>query len=134
MINVGKLGRFEFEPGLYVYLGSARGPGGLRARLERHIRGGEKTHWHIDFLRQLAMPIAVFWSTEAAVSECGWRVDVCKLPGAQVSVPGFGAGDCRAGCPAHLVYFAPPENLRQWTDEIKINLSGRPDGQLLRIG
>ncbi|BEP16744.1 GIY-YIG nuclease family protein [Pyrofollis japonicus] len=42
-------------PGLYVYIGSACGPGGLGARLRRHLCGKrKKMHWHID--RLLSLP------------------------------------------------------------------------------
>ncbi|HEX9029228.1 MAG TPA: DUF123 domain-containing protein, partial [Anaerolineales bacterium] len=36
-LGVGRLGRLSFPAGEYLYLGSAGGPGGLRARLGRHI-------------------------------------------------------------------------------------------------
>src|SRR4051812_8195174 len=36
------------QPGVLLYAGSARGPGGLRARLARHQRMDKKPHWHID--------------------------------------------------------------------------------------
>ena len=41
-LKVGNLGEFNLPHGDYVYLGSAFNPGGLRARLGRHIRGGGK--------------------------------------------------------------------------------------------
>ncbi|HIQ09546.1 MAG TPA: DUF123 domain-containing protein, partial [Anaerolineaceae bacterium] len=37
-LRVGALGVWDFPEGVYVYLGSARGPGGIRARLGRHLR------------------------------------------------------------------------------------------------
>ncbi len=39
-------------PGCYAYVGSAWGPGGLEARLGRHLgyRRGKRLHWHIDRL------------------------------------------------------------------------------------
>lgn len=43
--------RLALGPGLYVYIGSACGPGGLRARLSRHLCGRRRRlHWHIDKL------------------------------------------------------------------------------------
>ena len=42
---------FSLKPGIYFYIGSARGPGGLRARLYRHFKNNKnKLFWHIDFL------------------------------------------------------------------------------------
>ncbi len=43
--------RLVLGPGIYVYVGSACGPGGLRARLSRHLCGRRRRlHWHIDRL------------------------------------------------------------------------------------
>ena len=50
-LSIGKLGTFKFPAGEYIYLGSAHGPGGLRARLGRNLRGSGAVHWHIDGLR-----------------------------------------------------------------------------------
>ncbi len=49
----GKLGGrgVELEPGVYAYVGSAFGPGGLAARLRRHLCGARRRlWWHIDRL------------------------------------------------------------------------------------
>lgn len=59
----GKLGGSvrRLAPGLYLYVGSAYGPGGLRARLRRHLEGVRKRlKWHIDYLlaADQATPIA----------------------------------------------------------------------------
>ncbi len=40
--------RYKLEPGYYIYVGSAWGPGGLRSRIARHIKKDKKIHWHID--------------------------------------------------------------------------------------
>ena len=45
--EIGKLGKFHFPKGTYLYAGSALG--GLKSRLLRHLRGG-CLHWHIDHL------------------------------------------------------------------------------------
>ena len=42
----------ELTAGRYLYCGSAKGPGGLRARLARHMRHGKSVHWHIDQLTE----------------------------------------------------------------------------------
>jgi Uri superfamily endonuclease len=101
-IRVGRLGEFHFRAGYYVYVGSARGPGGLRARLERHARGGARRHWHVDYLRRWARPVEVWYAPGSEPWECLWQAAL----GAQTSlcqpIPGFGASDCR--CPAHLFF------------------------------
>ncbi len=133
-LEIGRIGRHEFHAGIYIYLGSARGPGGLRARLNRHIRGDGKTHWHIDHLRKITRLLGVFWTLDPKIHECDWRVDVNELPGASIPVPGFGASDCSAGCPAHLVRFPVRENQSQWRDEFKLSLSGKTGGKLYIMG
>ena len=47
-VDVGRLGRFSFKKGKYIYTGSAKR--GLNARIDRHKRNGKKLHWHIDYL------------------------------------------------------------------------------------
>ncbi len=37
-VRVGRLGVQEFPAGLYLYVGSAFGPGGLRARIRASVR------------------------------------------------------------------------------------------------
>jgi len=41
---------FTIPRGVYLYVGSARGVGGLKARVERHLNGVKKMHWHVDYL------------------------------------------------------------------------------------
>ena len=48
--DVGALGRVKLDEGYYLYVGSALGPGGLKARISRHFRKSKKLKWHIDFL------------------------------------------------------------------------------------
>src|SRR5262245_30517552 len=53
-IAIGSLGKHRVPPGCYAYVGSAFGPGGLRARLTHHVNAASKLHWHIDYLRRQA--------------------------------------------------------------------------------
>lgn len=104
----GRLGEFNAPAGEYVYTGSAFGPGGLRARLQRHLAGDGALHWHIDYLRRIARPIWFAYSPAARRLECDWSQRLNALPGACAPIPGFGASDCRAGCPAHLIAVPGP--------------------------
>ncbi len=99
-IKVGALGTWRFPTGLYVYVGSAWGPGGLAARVGRHLRCNTTLHWHIDHLRAVSRPVAV-WLATGRRDECAWAAQLLARPGARVIVPRFGASDCV--CPAHLV-------------------------------
>jgi Uri superfamily endonuclease len=102
-INVGRLGRFTLPAGRYVYVGSAQGPGGLAARLARHARPDKSLHWHIDYVT-VVLPIIHVYALEGRERlECVWTRRLLTLPAAQAPIAGFGNGDCRAGCPAHLI-------------------------------
>jgi Uri superfamily endonuclease len=119
-VAVGALGALAFPRGWYLYLGSARGPGGLAARLARHRRSGDKRfHWHIDHLRALTALVEVWTSTDAA-HECRWAAAAATLPGARVVAPGFGASDCR--CPAHLFHYARQPQARELQTLIQVEL------------
>jgi Uri superfamily endonuclease len=104
VISVGRLGDFRFPAGWYLYAGSARGPGGLGARLGRHRRrlgADKKAHWHIDHLRQRAAWAGAWGRRSGERLECAWAQALWGLPGARLVAPRFGASDC--ACPAHLV-------------------------------
>lgn len=91
------------EPGWYIYLGSARGSGGLRARLQRHFLKAKKMHWHIDRLT-----VAAAKSEAVAVyggNECDLLATLLGRPEFELAVPGFGSTDCRR-CPSHLLRLA----------------------------
>jgi Uri superfamily endonuclease len=45
--------------GAYLYLGSAYGPGGIRARCRRHLTQDKGKRWHVDWL---TTPAARLWS------------------------------------------------------------------------
>lgn len=86
-------------PGTYLYAGSANGPGGIAARVARHVRRDKPQHWHVDALTAAAS------ETNALAFPGG---DECALverlqgEGYHFPVPGFGSSDCRS-CPAHLL-------------------------------
>ncbi len=105
-LRIGRPGRFHFRSGWYAYVGSAHGPGGLAARLDRHLRLSKPLHWHVDYLREHARPLEIWYAVGDRRRECAWAQTLAQLPGARIPVPRFGASDCR--CPAHLVHFAMP--------------------------
>ena len=102
-IEVGALGPFAFSPGLYTYVGSAFGPGGL-SRVDRHreLAAGERDvrHWHVDYLagRPETTLQAVILAPRVD-AECTVARALCRACG-DSAVPGFGASDCP--CRSHL--------------------------------
>ena len=122
-LEVGRLGKFQMPQGDYYYMGSAWGPGGLRARVTRHlVRAPNRQHWHIDWLSRVAVPQAIYYlhvpadqlMTEIGGSvsalECIWSQALVALRSASIPAPRFGSSDCRARCRAHLVAFAGSNN------------------------
>lgn len=99
-VTVGKLGTHSFPPGYYLYIGSALG--GIRSRVRRHVRGGERLHWHIDYLRRVAAVVEVWYLASPERLECRWYRAAASMDGAQVPVVGFGSSECR--CPSHLLH------------------------------
>ncbi len=99
-LEIGRLGSLPFSAAVYLYSGSAFGPGGLRARLQHHLHPSPRPHWHVDYLRPAAS-LTGFWSTsDPRRLECLWAAAAGSLPGAR-QVAGFGSSDCR--CVSHLV-------------------------------
>jgi Uri superfamily endonuclease len=83
--------------GCYLYCGSAKGPGGLRARIERHMRRGKPVRWHIDNLTEAGRVLGVW--TIVGGHECQLAASLTHLP---IPIDGFGSSDCRR-CTSHLV-------------------------------
>jgi Uri superfamily endonuclease len=84
-------------PGRYLYCGSAKGPGGLRARLRRHMRRNKTIRWHVDQLTQAGRVLGVWTFPDG--DECILAAALSHLP---VPIAGFGSSDCRR-CRSHLV-------------------------------
>jgi Uri superfamily endonuclease len=101
-IRVGRLGRFVFPAGLYVYTGRAMRA--LPSRVARHAQGARVKHWHIDYLlaSQAVRLEKIVLVSQNPAAEC--RLNQSVGEGAVCPVPGFGSSDCRAGCKAHLCF------------------------------
>ena len=100
-ITVGRWGDLDLDTGYYVYVGSAFGNGGLRARVGRHGRRAKKLRWHVDYLREHCDLMAVWYCRDAVRREHQWAAALAGLDG-YASVRGFGCSDCR--CEAHLFH------------------------------
>ncbi len=98
--GIGRMGVFIFEPGLYAYVGSARGPGGLYSRLRRYACGPGRRRWHIDFFLPCAEINGAVLKEGLEHLECAWAAWAGEK--AVSSMKGFGSSDCR--CRSHLFY------------------------------
>lgn len=111
ILDIPRFGRVTLPAGQYAYLGSAHGPGGLRARVGRHLRAAKPLRWHIDYLTITLPVMHVITVSSPTRLECAWTKRLLALNGASAPVPGFGSSDCRSACPAHLVRLPDGLNL-----------------------
>ncbi|MFU8802198.1 MAG: DNA/RNA nuclease SfsA [Bradymonadaceae bacterium] len=95
-LEIGRRGTRLYEPGHYIYIGSARR--NLTKRIERHKRKRKRMHYHVDYLRQAASRVQTF-PNRNTTGECTLAAEVAALG---ERIPKFGSSDCR--CEGHLVY------------------------------
>jgi Uri superfamily endonuclease len=92
--------RIALPAGRYLYCGSTKGPGGLKARLSRHMRRGKSVRWHVDQLTEQGLVIGN-WIFPGG-DECR-LVQMCShLP---MPIAGFGSSDCTT-CRSHLLHWS----------------------------
>ena len=122
-LGIGKLGVFYFPAGHYFYFGSALCSGGIKARLGRHLMGGEKVHWHIDWFKPVAKVRGYFYELgEAKARECLWSRALTEREG-RVIARGFGASDCTESCKAHFVYLGEEEKIGTWEEILGLRIA-----------
>jgi len=95
------------EPGTYAYAGSARGPGGIRARVGRHLRKEKTIRWHIDHLTSGRQ--TVWAGVYPDADECTLIARLMAGGAFETPLSGFGSSDCRS-CAAHLLRFSQAVN------------------------
>lgn len=123
-MSAGKLKQTEFEPGTYLYIGSARN--GLSGRIARHLRKEKKIFWHIDYFLQKA-EIKEIWVKNDYFDEC-LTLDKAKksVKNSRFPLKKFGSSDCR--CPSHLIYLPGNEtdlnSLRKKLSFEKVDIHG----------
>jgi len=106
-VRIGGRAAGTLSPGLYLYCGSANGPGGLRARLTRHMKRRKALRWHIDQLTTRGR-VSGAWIL-AGGDECELVAALCSM---WTPIAGFGSSDCRR-CRSHLLAVAADAELGQ---------------------
>ena len=98
-----RFGELTLPKGYFIYAGSAKGMGGIRARCRRHLRPTGVRHWHVDWLTNAAGEVRAAAFPEC--TECELIGCLSVQPGVDYPVLGFGSSDCRR-CRSHLVQVA----------------------------
>jgi len=112
VVEVGQLGPIDLRRGSYVYVGSALGPGGLHARIGRHLDPGRPVHWHFDYLKHAMRIVEIWYVADPMRREHSWARTLGDLSNATIPMPGFGASDCR--CASHLFHFPTAPRLARF--------------------
>jgi Uri superfamily endonuclease len=105
ILNSGPFSERQVTQGYYLYSGSAYGPGGLCARITRHLNPDSKKFWHFDHLKANLFFEEILYSVYALNHECELIKAIQEMEKVSFPLPGFGSSDCRKGCPAHLAMF-----------------------------
>ena len=100
-IRIGSLNAVKFPCGYYAYVGSAMG--GLKSRINHHLKRNKKPRWHIDYLLDKALIKSIILCETKDRVECA----IAQALSHQFdSIPGFGCSDCK--CHSHL-FFVPDD-------------------------
>jgi Uri superfamily endonuclease len=116
LIRVGRLGPVHVPRGFLVYIGSALGPGGVRARVGHHLRISRRPRWHVDYLRARTRLDEVWYCYDTMRREHDWA-EAMGCQRKTGSIRGFGVSDCR--CESHLYSFAMPPSRRAFVRQLR---------------
>ncbi|MGQ9625005.1 MAG: GIY-YIG nuclease family protein [Candidatus Bathycorpusculaceae bacterium] len=111
-VNIGALGKINFEKGFYAYVGSAQA--NLEKRIKRHFRRNKRKFWHIDYLlcNNAAKIEKIFYKKAEKAEECKIAKEIGKKG---VALKGFGSSDCK--CESHLFKIDDYQFLREFMQE-----------------
>ena len=130
-IAIGKLGTIKIKSGYYVYVGSAFGPGGVKARIEHHQKKSSRPHWHMDYLAACLPPDEVWYSYDQERREHQWVKVLAGLKEASIPLDGFGASDCR--CNSHLLFFDQRPSVKCFRRKIHKNFDSHDNIFILKL-
>ena len=94
-ITIGRLGKFSFKKGHYIYVGSAKK--NMEKRILRHLRKKKKKFWHIDYLLHYTDVKKVWTSNLAEEKMAALLAEKMEIP-----VLGFGSSDKKSK--SHLFF------------------------------
>ena len=102
IVQIGGLGSLPLNPGYYIYIGSAFGPGGLKARISHHKRLSKHPRWHVDYLRTVTYLYGFWYTYDSIRREHQWAETMLRMKNASIPLEGFGSSDC--SCKSHLIF------------------------------
>jgi Uri superfamily endonuclease len=117
-LEIGRLGGYDIIPGFYAYVGSAFGPGGLRARIHHHLESVAQPHWHIDYLLAFAEPVEVWYALVGRKLEQDLAEVLERSASWRMSIPRFGASDYYRSRVSHLFYAKRKPSFRRFQQEV----------------
>jgi len=130
-VEVGKLGFISLIPGYYIYVGSAFGPGGLRARVHRHIAESKKKYWHLDYIKLFTQPSEIWYSYEPVIREHQWAQIIKMSKHARILMKGFGSSDC--SCATHLFFMKTRPAAGSFVKRIQVNIKECDQIHILKL-
>ncbi len=119
-VTVGKLGTYQIVPGYYCYVGSAFGRGGLKSRIERHLKVNKRNHWHLDYIRPYFEPVEICYTTDSIKREHQWSKLLLKDIYSSIPINKFGSSDCH--CPTHLFYYKVKPQIKKLLSNYAITI------------
>lgn len=96
-IEIGSLGKINFDKGIYFYIGSAQN--NLEKRIQRHKVKNKKLRWHIDYLlkNKYVKILKIYYKKAGREEECKIAKMLSKT---EIPISKFGCSDC--DCKSHL--------------------------------
>uniref|UniRef100_A0A7C2FDC7 DUF123 domain-containing protein n=1 Tax=Thermosphaera aggregans TaxID=54254 RepID=A0A7C2FDC7_9CREN len=93
---------FQIPRGVCFYVGSAKGPGGIKARVFRYLLRKDSEHWHIDYLLGYDEVFLAGFYVISCSRGIDCEVEVAKSLATKLQpIPGFGCTD-KVGDVSHL--------------------------------
>lgn len=127
-LAAGALGTISLFAGYWVYVGSAFGPGGVRARIGHHLGPSPRPHWHLDYAKCAMTALEIWFTTDPVKREHDWAAMLQSYHRAVCPIPGFGASDC--ACTSHLIHLRRRPGFNGFRRRIR--LAVRSHGPLFR--
>lgn len=105
-IEIGSLGKINFDKGIYSYIGSAQN--NLEKRIQRHKIKNKKLRWHIDYLlkNKYVKILKIYYKKAGREEECKIAKMLSKT---EIPISKFGCSDC--DCKSHLFKIKSLKNI-----------------------